>query len=92
MNTAQTDPLAVTEVTLGEVYRLLVGQGKALGDIGGSLEKRPTWDDINRLHAVQNQAIKDLEDANRWVVRTVGAALITALGTAVAVAARLLGT
>jgi len=34
---------------------------------------------------VANKAIKALEDAQTWLVRTVGAALITALGAAVGV-------
>jgi len=83
--------MTITEVTLGEVYRLMLTQGQTLLGISGSLEKRPTWDDINRLKAVQDQAIKDLEDANRWLVRTVGAALVTALGTAVVLAGRVMG-
>lgn len=88
----QPDPLTVTEVTLGEVYRLQVAQNKTLEGIGAGLQQRPTWDDVNRLEAarvarevLQNQAIKELEDGNRWLVRTVGAALITALGAAAGV-------
>jgi hypothetical protein len=98
VNGAQADPLTITEVTLGEVYRLMLTQGQTLAGISGSLEKRPTWDDITRLEAArvvgertQDQAIKDLEDANRWLVRTVGAALVTALGTAVVLAGRVMG-
>lgn len=96
--TTQPDALAVTEVTLGEVYRTLVAQGKTLGDISASLEKRPTWEDINRLEEArdkeqkaQDAAIKDLEDGSRWLVRTVGAALVTSLGAAAVVALRLGG-
>jgi hypothetical protein len=83
--------MTITEVTLGEVYRLMLTQGQTLTGIGTGLEKRPTWDDMNRINAVQDQAIKDLEDANRWLVRTVGAALVTALGTAVVLAGRVMG-
>jgi hypothetical protein len=95
----QADPLTITEVTLGEVYRLMLAQGLTLQGISASLEKRPTWDDINRLEAsreaqelLQNQAIKALEDGSRWLVRTVGTALVTALGTAVVVALRVAGS
>lgn len=95
----QVDPLTITEVTLGEVYRTLLAQGGTLGSISSSLEKRPTWEDIKRLETArdavegqQNQAIKDLEDGSRWVVRTVGAALVTALGAAAAVALRVAGS
>lgn len=87
------DPLTITEVTLGEVYRLMQTQAETLAGIGQAVEKRPTWADIERmeearvergkLHAekekLQDQAIRELVDGNRWVVRTVGAALITAL-------------
>lgn len=81
------DPLAVTEVTLGEVYRLQLTQSETLGGIKESIEKRPTWDDINRIEKarevtekLQNEAIKALEDGNRWLVRLIGAALVTGLG------------
>lgn len=88
-----TDPLTITEVTLGEVYRLMKDQGETLTGIGNAVAQRPTWADITRmeearlerskLHAerekLQDQAIKDLQDGNRWVVRTVGTALVTAL-------------
>ena len=88
------DPLATTEVTLGEVYRLQVTQASVLEAIRDSMDKRPTWEDIKRQEAArdreqkeQNEAIKALEDNNRWTVRTVGAALITALaGLALGVA------
>lgn len=97
--TTQPDPLSVTEVTLGEVYRLLLSQGLTLGGISQGLEKRPTWEDIKRLEAArdasdstQNQAIKDLEDGSRWLVRTVGAALVTSLGAAALVALRVAGS
>lgn len=94
----QADPLTITEVTLGELYRLLTTQGQTLDGISTKLEKRPTWTDIDRLEAArdtteaqQNNAIKKLEDGNTWLVRTVGAALVTALGTALVVATRALG-
>ena len=98
MSTAQADPLTVTEVTLGEVYRLMLTQGRTLESISGSLAQRPTWDDITRLETArmaqeqtQNQAIKDLEDGSRWLVRTVGAALVTSIGAAALVGLRVLG-
>ena len=87
------DATTVTDITLGEVYRLQVGLSETLGGIKESIDKRPTWEAIDRLEAardatekLQNQAIKDLQDGTRWLVRTVGAALITALGAAVGVA------
>lgn len=81
-------------VTLGELYRLLEAQGKTLAGIQESITKRPTWHDIERLQetrdkeqGTQDVAIKALEDANRWLTRTVIGALITALGAlAVAIA------
>lgn len=81
-------------VTIGEVYRLQLAQSETLSGIKESIEKRPTWHDIERLQAtrdkeqaIQDQAIKALEDANRWLTRTVIGALITALGAlAVAIA------
>jgi hypothetical protein len=95
------DPMTVTEVTLGEVYRLMLAQGQTLTGISASLEKRPTWDDVNRLEAaragresIQNQAIKDLEDGNKWLVRAViGAALgaLAAIGGVLFNASRFLG-
>lgn len=82
--------MAITEVTLGEVYRLQVAQNKTLEHIGASLEARPTWVDVDRLEAarvtregVQNQAIKDLEDGSRWLVRTMA---VTVLGVLASIA------
>lgn len=84
----------ITEVTLGEVYRMQKTQGETLTAIRESIDKRPTREEIDRLEKSrdkeqeeQNQAIKALEDQNTWRTRTVGAALVTALtGLAVAVA------
>lgn len=84
---------ATTEITLGEVYRLLKDQAGVLATMAGHLEKRPTWADIERMETarvereslaaakvvIQDLAVKDLEDANRWMVRTVAGTLITAL-------------
>lgn len=88
------EAVAITEVTLGEVYRLQLSQTTVLESIRSSMDKRPTWEDIKRQEAArdreqqdQNDAIKSLEDNNRWTVRTVGAALVTALaGLALGVA------
>ena len=88
------ESVAITDVTLGEVYRLVKGQGETLGSIKESIDKRPTWEDIKRMEGArdreqkeQNEAIKALEDNNRWTIRTVGAALVTALaGLALGVA------
>jgi hypothetical protein len=78
------DPTQVTDITLGEVYRLQLAHSTALESIKQSIDKRPTWEAIDRLEDArdaeqgqQNVAIKALEDANRWLVRTVGAALVT---------------
>jgi len=89
-------PQAVTEdVTLGEVFRSVQALGADLRAITSSMEKRPTWEDINRIEAnrisadtaraaatqatetLQNEAIKALQDNNKWLVRTAGAALVT---------------
>lgn len=81
----------MTDVTLGEVYRLIKDQSKTLDTMSYNMDKKPSWDDIERmeeariergkLHAakeqLQDQAIKALEDNNRWLVRTVIASLIT---------------
>lgn len=87
---------AITEVTLGEVYRLQLAQSETLGKIKDSIDQRPTWEAVDRLEdardaeqANQDKAIKKLEDANTWLVRTVGAALITALGAAIAAASNM---
>ena len=87
-------PAIVGDVTLGELYRLLTAQAGTLASIQETITKRPTWEDINRIEKtrdekeqLQNDAIKALEDANRWLTRTVIGALITALGAlAVAIA------
>jgi hypothetical protein len=86
------DAGAVTDITLGEVYRLQVGLSETLGGIKESIDKRPTWEAIDRLEkardateVLQNVAIKKLEDAQTWLVRTVGAALVTALVAAIGV-------
>lgn len=91
------EAVAVTEVTLGEVYRLQVGLAGTLDGIKESIDKRPTWEAIDRLEKardatekLQNQAIKDLEDGNKWLVRTVIAALVAGLGGLVMAAARAL--
>lgn len=70
-------------VTMGEIYRLVAAQGRTLTDIHTAVEARPKWADIDRLEkarddreAIQNQAIKDLEDNNKWQIRTIGGALI----------------
>lgn len=80
------DPAAIVEVTLGEVYRLVAAQDGRLAAIQETITKRPTWEDVNRMEKarddkekLQNEAIKALEDANRWLVRTVIAALLTGL-------------
>lgn len=83
------------DVTLGEVFRSVQALGTDLKDIKAGLEKRPTWDDINRMEVnrlaaeaaritadtatetAQNEAIKALQDNNKWLVRTAGAALVT---------------
>ena len=86
------DAAAVTEVTLGEVYRLQVGLAGTLDGIKESIDKRPTWEAIDRLEKardatelLQNAAIKKLEDAQTWLVRAVGGALVTALAAAIGV-------
>lgn len=86
------DASAITEVTLGEVYRLVQAQSETLGGIKDSIDKRPTWEAIDRLEdardveqANQDKSIKKLEDAQTWLVRTVGAALVTALTAAIGV-------
>lgn len=109
-------PQTVSEdVTLGEVFRSVQAMGADLKGIATSLtaglEKRPTWDDINRIETnrtaadtareaanaatetLQNEAIKTLQDNNKWLVRTAGAALVTGvlsapIAIAVAVATR----
>jgi hypothetical protein len=80
------ESIAITEVTLGEVYRLQLAQTTVLEGIRESMDKRPTWEDINRQETArdkaeqkQNEAIKALEDNNRWTWRTLAAAAITAL-------------
>ena len=91
--------MAITEVTLGEVYRLMTAQGATLAAISQSLEHRPTWDDLTRMEAARlerekltaarevlaGQAVKDLQDAQRWLVRTVAGTLLTALAAAAGV-------
>ena len=91
-------PQTVTEdVTLGEVFRSVQTLGTDLRAIASSLEKRPTWEDINRIEAnraaaemaraastqatetLQNEAIKGLQDNNKWLVRAVIGSLITGL-------------
>jgi hypothetical protein len=95
-------PQTVNEdVTLGEVFRSVQAMGQDLKGIAtnltAGLEKRPTWDDINRIESnrmaaeaareaavaatetLQNEAIKALQDNNKWLVRTAGAALVTGL-------------
>lgn len=73
-------------ITMGEIYRLVAAQGKTLTDIHTAVEARPKWADIDRLEKardeqqkIQDGAIKDLEDNNKWLVRTVGGTLIAAL-------------
>lgn len=81
------DANTITDITLGEVYRLQLANGVTLEGIKESVDKRPTWEAIDRLEDArdaeqlqQNLAIKRLEDANTWLVRTVIAALVTGLG------------
>jgi DNA-binding transcriptional MerR regulator len=90
------DPGTVTDITLGEVYRLQLANGVTLEGIKESVDKRPTWEAIDRLEdardaeqAQQNKAIKALEDQNTWLVRTVGAALVTALAAGIGVVSNL---
>ena len=71
---------------MGEVYRLVAAQGAKLTEIHTAVEARPKWADIDRLEKsrdeqqkLQDQAIKDLEDNNKWIVRTVGGTLIGAI-------------
>jgi hypothetical protein len=71
-----------------------------LTSVAEKIEKRPTWEDLNRIEAnrdgtelIQNEAIKALQDNNKWLVRTAGAALVTGvlsapIAIAVAVATR----
>jgi hypothetical protein len=63
-----------------------LGLSTTLEGIKESIDKRPTWEAIDRLEDArdaeqeqQDKAIKRLEDANTWLVRTVGAALVTGL-------------
>ncbi len=87
------DATTITEVTLGEVYRRVNDVADAVGTVSESLNKKPSWDDIRRmeearverskLHAEkekkQDEAIKALEEANRWLSRTAIAAILTGL-------------
>lgn len=80
-------------ITMGEIYRLVAAQGKTLQDIHTAVEARPKWADIERIEKarddrekLQDQAIKDLEDNNKWVSRTVSGSLIAA-GVAILTAA-----
>lgn len=81
-------------MSMGELYRLLAAQSKTLGDIQAGIEARPKWVDIDRLEKardlreeIQDQAIKDLEDNGKWQVRTIGAALVGAVGAILLAAA-----
>jgi len=102
-------PTATEDVTLGEVFRSVQALGADLRAITSSMEKRPTWEDINRIEAnriaaetakatatastetAQNEAIKALQDNNKWLVRTAGAALVTGvLSAPIAIAVAIL--
>ena len=92
-------PLEITtsrRISLGELGRMIQTQGKTLEDIQAGVEKRPKWADVERLEKArdqeqekQDEAIKDLEDNQKWMTRTVIAAVIGAVGAILTAAAPL---
>jgi hypothetical protein len=83
-------------ISLGELGRMIHAQGKTLEDIQAGVEKRPKWVDVERLEKSrdqeqekQDEAIKDLEDNQKWMTRTIIAAVIAAVGAILTAAAPL---
>lgn len=86
----------------GELARAVTLIREDIGRVADKLEGMPTKVEMEQRlaaakelqdlkNALQDAAILALEDANRWLVRTVGAALVTALGTAMVLGLRVAG-
>jgi hypothetical protein len=91
-----TDFATGRRISLGELGRMIHAQGKTLEDIQAGVEKRPKWADVERLEKnrdqeqeKQDQAIKDLEDNQKFTTRTVIGAVIAAVGAILTAAAPL---
>lgn len=68
-----TEVVASGDVTLGEIYRLVL-------DIKTELTTRPTKEAVTTAQAEQDRRIGLLEDSLRWATRTAVGGLIMGLG------------
>lgn len=94
-------PTEVDAVSLGELSRNFKGLQQAVSSgferLENKIDDRPSWQSIERMekvheatHTTITSDVKELQDANRWITRTVFAALLTGLvsiATAVILAA-----
>jgi hypothetical protein len=83
-------PTEVDSVSLGELSRNFKSLQQSIGTGFERLEKkiddRPSWQSIERMEKVHEAThkaletdVKELQDSNRWITRTVFAALLTGL-------------
>lgn len=74
------------EMTTGEIGRRLVELTTAVKSLGEKVDKRPSWDDINRLEAARNKTdgdqdkdIQALQAAQAGAMRLVVTSLVGVL-------------